>query len=139
MKKILLTILIIFVLYILAIFVSPTFAEKIWWLIPPLKIFNENVLKIKNIFDKTVTDLPTKEELNDVYNKTLSWATIVWKKIENWTNKAKEKIDDVRNTLSWAEAKYNEVNQFIDEKEKQIDETKELINKITSTWVTEDN
>lgn len=144
MKKFLLIILIIFVLYIIAVFKLPTFANKIWsflW----LEKFNEFIVSFSDRFNNTVTDIPSKEEVLDTYNKTLSWANEVKKDLIRWADSTKLYIDKLRLSLSWAENKINNISNRITETKKIINTTIdnaeviktkiEIINStLTNTW-----
>jgi hypothetical protein len=61
----------ILILYILLIFISPTLADNIG---SKLKIepFNKFIRDFKTTVDDIYTNLPTQNEVKDIYDKTLS-------------------------------------------------------------------
>lgn len=134
MKKILLSLLIIFIVYIILIFKLPVFALKIWeflW----IKKFNEFVEKFWSWFNNVVTDIPTSWEVLDVYNKTLSWANIVKWKLLDQAEKTKSVVDEVRINFSWSEEKIKDIKTTISTISNTIDETKDSINDtIDNVW-----
>jgi len=111
-KKLGFSFLIIFVLYILAIFNAPVFAdniEKFIW----ITWFNQKIRDFKANLDW----IPVQDNLNDIYNRTVDWANnAIWtvNDVKNW-------IDDVRWTLSWAVNTYKEVKTTIDETKAQVE------------------
>lgn len=142
LNKLLLTLLIFFVWYILLVFNSQNIAnsiEKILW----LDWFNKKIIDIKNYFDTKVTNIPSTE-------KVISWALDLKNTIVEWATTTKEKIDSVRLTMSGVENTYNDikdwynsVKSFIDSNSWKIDEIKtslntikEVTNTITNTWET---
>jgi len=146
-------IIIIFVLYILMIFKMPVIADKIQtWL--GFNWFNEFVIDFKNSMDSFFTRVPTKEELKEWYNSTLSWAVDFKNDVVTWVNDVKDWIDSVRWTLSWAVDTYNDVKETVIDTKETIDSTVETIkdtseslkdtaekinsisNSISSTWIT---
>ncbi|MDR2411962.1 MAG: hypothetical protein LBD88_05405 [Candidatus Peribacteria bacterium] len=70
-KKILWFLVIVFVLYILLIFTYPNLADKIENKLG-IKSFNEFIRNFKTTLDDICTNLPTKDEVKNAYNKTLS-------------------------------------------------------------------
>ena len=149
MKNILLSILILFIIFILLIFKAPVAAlkiENILW----INWFSEFVLSFKWTYDETVTNIPTKSELKNAYDTVHSWAIDFKDKFEDWLNITKEKIDTVREKVWEAEDTYNElkwtydeVQEFIDTNSWKIEEIKEVIETvseitetITNTWET---
>lgn len=130
LKKLFLCLLIIFILYIIAIFKAPIFAENIEKFLN-IEWFNEWVIEFKAKMDIALTNAPTKEELKDAYNKTLSWAEefkdIAW----SWTQEIKDKIDWVRLSLSWSIDSYNWVRKDVLDTKERIEQT---IESIKETW-----
>lgn len=135
-KKFILFSLIIFILYILALFKLPQFTSIVWniaW----LNWFNEFVLSFKSTFDKTVTNIPSQEEF-------IEWSLELKENVINWVDVTKDKIDDIRETIKWAESKYNDLKETYDEtkefintnswKIKEIKETIQKISNLTNTW-----
>jgi hypothetical protein len=70
-KKILWFLVIIFVLYLLLIFIYPNFADNIESKLG-IQPFNNSIRNFKTKLDNIYTNLPTKDEVKDAYNKTLS-------------------------------------------------------------------
>jgi hypothetical protein len=70
-KKIFWFLVIVFVSYILLIFTYPSLADNIESKLG-IKPFNEFVRNFKATVDDIYTNLPTKDEVKDAYNKTLS-------------------------------------------------------------------
>lgn len=149
LKNILLWIVIMFVWYILLIFTSPKIAWNIANILG-LNWFNEFVLKLKSGYDQTVTNLPTKEEVLDTYEKVYSWAIEVKTNVKNWINTTKNTIDDIRETLSWAEDTFNDIKDWVNKAKdfietaswtlnntvETIDNFSETYEELTSTWET---
>lgn len=120
-------------LFTLSVFKAPELADSIgntFW-------FPELTAQIRDLklwFDEMTTNLPSKEELEQKYAETKSWALKLKDGIIWWIESTKEKVDDVRETLSWAEQKieeakdaYNKTVDFIDETGKKIEQVKETI------------
>ena len=141
-KKLLLSGLILFIVYILLIFKAPEIA----WTIEKLILidwFNEFALSFKSIFDETVTQIPSSEEF-------LSWTIDIKNTVIDWVNTTKDKIDSFRETMSWAQDTYNdlkntydEAKDFINSNSWKIEDIKEVIETIsnitetlTNTWET---
>jgi len=136
MKKILLSIFILFIWYILLIFIAPNIAwsiEKFLW----INWFNTNIIETKEKLDKKSINIPSTDKL-------LSWAIDIKNTIINWANTTKEKIDTVRETLSWVQNTYNDVKDwynntktFINSNSWKINKIKTVINNVTelnNTW-----
>ncbi len=129
-KKILLWLLIVFVLYIIAIFKAPVFADsvekffKIDW-------FNDWVIDFKAKMDFAFTNMPTTDEIKDAYNKTLSWAENIKDYAWSWTQEFKNKIDAFRLTLSWWINKYDWVRRDVLDSKERIEQT---IQDIKEAW-----
>lgn len=137
-KKFLLSIIILFIWYILLIFTAPNVAwaiEKFLW----IDWFNSSIIELKEIFNEKSTNIPSTDEL-------LSWAIDIKNTIVDWVDTTKEKIDTVRETLSWVENTYNEIKEwynevknFIDTNSWKIEEIKTVIDTISelnNTWTT---
>lgn len=149
MKKILLMLVILITIYILIVFKVPelwkSLGELFW-----TTNFNEFILKHSDTFNKTVTDIPTKDELIDTYNKAYSWAIDIKDNVIDWAETVKSTIDDIRVTLSWAEDKinnvkdkYDQAKDFIDsnswriqELQNSIDNIREINDSLNNTWTT---
>ncbi len=131
MKKLLLILLIFFLFYIISIFKFPAFAVIVWTLLWT-ENFNEFMLKFSDTYNEVVTDIPSKDEVLDTYNKTISWAIIVKDKIVNWLDTSKSFIDEVRVTFSWSEEKINEIKENIDSIKDTYEDTKEIIDDTVS-------
>ena len=132
-QKLFWSIILLFILFILAVFKAPDLAKSVAELagFPNLPT---NITEFKSNFDNIVTDIPTKEELESQYNSTVSWALQLKENIVNWVETTKDKVDSLRETMSWAEQKieeikewYEDAKQFIDETGKKIDEAKQII------------
>ncbi|MCP4523658.1 MAG: hypothetical protein GY828_05595 [Candidatus Gracilibacteria bacterium] len=133
MKKILLGILILIVLFFVSIFKAPELAGAISNLLG-YPDFPKHVIEFKSGFDHVVTDVPTKDEVINTYNTTLSGAIELKGKVVQGIHTSKETVDSIRETLSGAEEKiesaketYNKTVDFIDETGKKIEETKKII------------
>ncbi|MCP4523110.1 MAG: hypothetical protein GY828_02725 [Candidatus Gracilibacteria bacterium] len=133
LQKLLLSILILLVLFILSIFNAPELAGALSNMFgyPNLP---KQVIEFKESFDTVVTDIPTKDEVLDTYNTTLSGAIELKGKVIDGIHTTKETVDTIRETLSGAEEKienaketYNKTVEFIDETGKKIEETKKII------------
>lgn len=123
----------VIILFVLTVFKAPDLAKSISELagFPNLPA---NIISIKTTFDWVITDIPTKEELENQYNEALSWAIELKGKIVDWVQSTKNTVDDLRETMSWAEQKiediketYNDAKEFVDEAGKKIEETKKII------------
>lgn len=134
-KKILLGILIIFVLYILAIFKAPVFAENVEKFLK-IEWFNDWVIEFKAKMDVAFTNVPSKQDLEDAYNKTLSGAENIKNYAWSWTQEVKEKIDWIRLWLSWSIESYNWVRRDVLNTKERIEKTLESIKE---TWEMLDN
>jgi len=141
-KKLLLSIVILFVGYVLLIFSAPNIAwaiEQLLW----LDGLNQKIIDFRDSFNDKSTSIPSKDEL-------LSWALDLKDNIIEWVDTTKEKIDSFRETMSWVEDTYNdlrdwynEVKDFIDTNSWKIDDAKEILNTVsditqtlTNTWET---
>ena len=148
-NKILLSILIFAVIYILLIFKVPTLAsiiEDTLW----IKWFNEFIIWSKWTYDDTITKLPSAEELTGSYSEAYSWAINIKENILEWADYTRDKIDWFREAMSWAEETYKDIKDWIDTAKDFIDnaswalnDTKELIDNVsviketlTNTWTT---
>jgi len=139
-KKILLSILIFFVVYILLIFNAPIIAwtiEQLFW----IKWFNEFILSSKAKFDNTIINITSQNEVN-LYDKIQSWALDIKWNINNWADYTKDKIDDFRKTMSGVDSTIKEINDWYDKTQDYINtnswvmqEVKNTIN--TYSWITE--
>jgi hypothetical protein len=141
-KKLILSLIILFVWYILLIFTMPSVAsaiEQLLW----IGWFNQKVIDIRDSFNNKTTTIPSKDEL-------LSWALDLKNNIIDWVDTTKEKIDSFRETMSGVEDTYNdlkdwynEVKDFIDTNSWKIEDAKEILNTVsditqslTNTWET---
>ncbi|MDD3145366.1 MAG: hypothetical protein PHV23_04615 [Candidatus Gracilibacteria bacterium] len=115
-KKLGLSILIIIVLYILAIFNAPVLADNIEKFIGT-DGFNQKIRDFKASLD----GIPVQDNLSDIYNKTLSGAEGIGNEAVGKVNDVKNSIDDVRGTLSGAVNTYKEVKNTIDETKTQVE------------------
>ncbi len=122
MKKIVWLFILIFVLYILAIFKAPILADEIEKLIW-INWFNNKIRELKEKLDSFSTKVPTKEKLQDYY----SWA------VEN-IEKTKENIDTIRKKAKDLEETYNEAKETIDEAQEKLEQVKETIDKVSEVW-----
>lgn len=148
-KNILLLWFIFIIVFIILIFKTPDFALKIestlWinWL-------SQFLLWFKWTYDETVTNIPTKAELENAYDTVQSGALDFKDKFEDWLNLTKEKIDwvrekawDIENTYNDLKWTYDEAKEFINTNSWKIEEIKEVIETIsdvtwtlTNTWET---
>ena len=133
LKKIFWSAILLFILFILAVFNAPDIASSIANTLgfPNLP---KNITSIKWTYDTVVTDIPSKEELEKQYNSTLSWALELKDNLVKWVETTKNKVDSLRETMSWAEQKiddikesYEEAKVFLYETWKKIDEAKKII------------
>lgn len=118
MKKSILTILIIFVLYILLVFVAPGLADKVGWAIW-LQWFNDIVRDLKKKWDETITNYPQiKEDVENRLSEAQSGALELKNTVAEGVKDTKEKIDTVRETLEdtrWSiEETVNSINNTVD-------------------------
>ena len=143
LKKILLGLLIILVLYLVSIFILPVQADKVgevFW----ISHFNERVRQFKEKLDNMMTDIPSEDEIRkaaeDIKNSAVDWA-----------NKLKDSVDNVRETLNSTAEQYEELKNQAEETKKQIEEGIDTIKSMSwaldpitnmlkwedsSTWVT---
>lgn len=128
-KKLVLSILIIVILYIIAIFNAPVLAddiEKMIW----TDWFNQKIRDFKASLDW--------DSLNNILNSTLSWAEWIGNETIWKVNDVKNSIDDVRWTLSWAVNTYKEVKSSIDETKTQVENwinsLKDTADTINGVW-----
>jgi len=130
-NKILLSLIILLILFILTVFNAPSIAIKIeeiiWinWLSDRIKWF-------KDVADWVSTNVPTKTEFENAYDSAYSWAVDIRDNIINWANVTRWKIDDIRETVIWAEKKFNEVKDSYNQIKDSFDEAKEFID--TNSW-----
>ncbi len=130
---------IVLVLYVLLIFKVPTVADSIedaFW----FGWFNQAVLEFKDLFDNTVTDIPTKNEIENKYTETLSGAHDFKNNVVDTLDFTRDKINDVRGTLSGAEDTYNSTIKFLSGAVQTIEETEDFINRFkdvvnSASWV----
>ncbi|MDD2907371.1 MAG: hypothetical protein PHH98_01895 [Candidatus Gracilibacteria bacterium] len=120
-KKLGFSLLIIFVLYILAIFNVPIIADNIEKNIG-ITGFNQKIRDFKANLD----GIPVQDNLNDIYNRTVDGANNAIGTVSD----VKNGIDDVRSTLSGAVSTYKEVKTTIDETKAQVESG---VNSIKST------
>lgn len=123
--KIALSFLILIILYVLTIFNAPVLADEIEKLIR-IDWFNQKIRNFKIKLDW----VSVKDNLSNIYNKTLSWAEWITSEAIWKINDVKNSIDDVRWTLSWAVSTYKEVKSTIDETKAQVES---WINSIKTT------
>ncbi len=139
-KKLILSLIILFVWYILLIFTLPNFAsaiENLLW----INWFNNKIIELREFFNDKSVNIPKTDEI-------LSWALDFKNNIVDWVDKTKDKIDSVRETMSWVQNTYNEIKSwyddvvdFIDTNSGKIDWIKTTIQQIsdikesiTNTW-----
>ena len=127
MKKIISLIIIIFVLYIVAIFKAPTLAnelEKLIW----IEGFNQKVIDLKERLDNFWTKVPTKDELKDYYSGAVDSIEKTKENIDN----IRKKADEIKETYDTTKDKIEDIKETVD----KISEVWESISKtISSTWV----
>jgi len=132
MKKFFLILLIIFVLYIVSIFKLPSFSWFIWNILW-IEKFNEFIVSFWTTYNDVVTDIPSKEQVLDTYNKTLSWAIDIKNTIIDWLDTTKWYVDEIRLSLSWSEDKIDEFKQSITDLKDTYDDTKVIITETVDT------
>ncbi len=132
-NKVIWWLVIVLAFYLLAIFNVPIFADKIWDLLW-VHDLNNNIRETKKSFDKAVTTVPSKEELQKWYEKAYSGAIEIKENFNNWLDLTKDKINSFRKTMSWAEEKYEQTKEFIEDTSEKIDKIKEVIDVVSSTW-----
>ena len=111
----------VFTFYILLVFKAPTLSieiDKLVW----IEWFSEKVVIFKWSYDKVVTKIPTKKELESVY----SWA------IEK-VDQVKDKIDDIRETVGEVEDTYDKATEFISDAWDKLDQAKETFEEVKNT------
>lgn len=127
-KKILLSLLILFVLYILALFVFPDqtrwFGDSIW-----LKKFNDFIINFKSKVDDASINTDVEKTIKNIQ----SWATDLLDTAWDYAKDIKSKIDSVRSTASWVENTYNEVKWQIEETRKNIEDVSNKFNQMKQT------
>ncbi len=121
------SLLIIFVtVYVLLIFMAPQITSKIeetiW-----IDGLTESITDFKWNLDESVTDIPTKDELKDAYNKAYSWALEYKEQFDLWVEKTHEKVDDIRDTLKKAEDTYNTVKDSYEQTKQTLENTKKIL------------
>jgi hypothetical protein len=87
------------VLYILVIFKLPALGQTIGEAFG-IEKFNNFVIEFKSTLDRVSTDVPTKEEVVDSYERAMSGAKDLKESIVDGVDTTKETIDTVRETLS---------------------------------------
>lgn len=123
-KKLLLLILSILVLYGVLVFLAPKISssvESFVW-IPGI---TEKIHSSKEDFDNIVTNVPSKQEFK-------SWAIDISDTIKWGLDSTKDKIDNVRVTLSWAQNTIDETFDNIDQAVETVKEVKEVVEKLKS-------
>lgn len=139
LKKILWSILIILVLYLVSIFIVPVQADKIgdiFW----ITRFNEKVRQIKEKMDNMMVALPSEDEIRKAAEDIKNNAT-------DWANKLKDSVDNVRETLNNTAEQYEELKKEAEETKKQIEEgidalswaispIKDMLSNESATWTT---
>lgn len=120
LKKIYFFLVIIIVGYALLAYNFPTkvqLVEDFFWL-PHL---SQGIISFKSTFDDTVTNIPTKEELEQAYTTIYSGAVEYSEKAKEGLDITKWKIDEVRQTLSGAGDVYIEGKALIEQTGETID------------------
>ena len=128
LKKIFWFLVMIFVLYVILIFTMPSFADRFG-----NEKFNIFIRDFKNTIDEIYTNLPTKEEWQNLWNQTLSGAENLKNNVIDWANSLKDWVDEVRKNLSWAVDKYEEVKNDVDEAKKSLQDWVDKVKDITDT------
>lgn len=133
MKKIILFILRVIVLYILMIFSLPNLASSIWeklWLL----WFNNKVIKIKQNIDDFFTWVDINESLKETKNSALE----IKQNIDNNIKETQDKIDTIRENVDKTIKAIDDTKKTINETIKTTKELQESIVDIiptnTSTW-----
>jgi len=140
MKKIFLLLIIIWAWYMIAIFLAPSFADKVGnvlW----IKNFNEKIRNNWGDINRIFTNIPTTNELEKWYDDAIKKAKEFGEDVSSWINKTKETIDNIRTTLSWAEDKINEAKETYTDIKKTYEETiktydsvKKKLNDVEKIW-----
>jgi len=139
-KKLILSLIILFIWYVLLIFTLPSIASWIENLLG-INWFNNKIIELKEFFNDKSTSIPKTDEI-------LSWAIDFKNNVINSVDTTKEKIDSIRKTMSWVENTYNDIKNwyddvvnFIDTNSWKIDSIKTTIQQIsdikenlTNTW-----
>lgn len=122
LKKILLLVPCLIILYLVTVFMSPKISSTLEWSlwVPGT---TEKIQQWKEKFDDIVTNVPSREEFK-------SWALDISNTLKGWLDTTKEKIDNVRSTLSWAQDGINETFDKIDTAVETVKDAKESIEKI---------
>lgn len=118
MKKILLIISIIIIVYVMIIFIKPVIADKIAWVLW-IQSINKIILNFKYKLDGTSTKIPSKKELEEAY----SWA-------KDKVTEIKDNIDDIRKTADDLKWTYNETKDLINQTWEKINKVKDTLNDI---------
>ncbi len=117
MKKILLLILILIVLYGLSVFAMPQVSSTIDNAVG-MPWFSEKLRWGKDTFDNTVTDIPSLNEFK-------SWALDAQKKFLDGVDSTKDTIDTVRGWAQKVEDTYNWAKETYDQAKNTLDEAKQ--------------
>lgn len=122
-KKILYTLIIIIVLYVLVIFIYPELAKSLWktfW----LSNFNDNIIYLKKKLDNWSIKYDT--------SSSNSWNTVdkAINTVVEWLDTTKEHIDNIRETAKWVEEKYNETKKVLDD----VNKLWEWVSSMINTW-----
>lgn len=152
LRKLFWSVILFVILFILSVFKAPDLAQSIADLagFPNLPT---KIVQAKEKYDQVVTNMPTKEEIENQYNLTISWAIEIKENITNWVQTTKDKVDSLRETMSGAEEKlnelketYNDAKDFLDETSQKIDQAKQLIedtqaviDNVQNSWETNTN
>jgi len=126
--KTILSLVIIFTLYVLMVFNLPSLANTLGntlW----LTSFNEKIVEFKSSFDETTSKIPSGSEF-------ISWAVDLKNDIVDWVDKTKDKIDNFRDTMSGVEETYNEIKGWYDSVKEFIDNNSGALD--TLKWTAED-
>jgi len=132
MKKIVLFLLIVFVLYTLAVFQFPEFADSFGNKIG-LESYNNFVRSFKSTMDKTSTNIPSLDEAKNAYDQTLSGANALKDTFIDGVNTTKTTIDTIRETASGVQDTYNKTVETITTVKQTVDGVTETLSGVTST------
>lgn len=122
MKKIVSVLLILIAGFILLVFQAPDMASKIEKVVG-MDGLTSTITSFRGTVNDVSTNIPTKDDLVDTYNKLSSGAV-------DAAVDAKLKVDGVRETLSGAEETLDKTLKLVDDTQKAIEDGKEILKDI---------
>lgn len=127
LKNIILFLIIIITSYLIIVFKLPNLASTIENTIWINWLWNK-IIEFKNTTNWIVTNIPTKDEVNNAYDDFYSWAIDFKDNFKEWATITKNKINDIRKTVNSAQDTYNDIKWWIDDAKEFIDSASWAIN-----------